>query len=216
MSFVSDRLNRPRRKGRPQWARQQCAQSVEENMRRYFAGFGEDLPTFRFVPAGVGGGRVSADSCRADRDARQPDQGRRSARPQPQHAAQENPRTWRHGLPVTAPGLIFPIATAPLDTPCPEVAFSPHSVACSQRLGSSAIGMARNTWQSTPRPDRPMPAWSTARAMPPVPQWTRQARMVRPVKVRHRDGAACSRFRDRTRRLGIPEVPLFPLRSFSD
>jgi transcriptional regulator with GAF, ATPase, and Fis domain len=87
------------------------AQSVEENMRRYFAGFGEDLPPSGLYQRVFRGGGISPDTRCADRDAGQPDQGRRSARAQPQHAAQENPRTRRHGLPLTASGLNFPIAT---------------------------------------------------------------------------------------------------------
>ncbi len=45
-------------------------------------------------------GRVSARACLDDRDTRQPDQGRGTAGAQPQHAAQEDPRTRRQRLQV--------------------------------------------------------------------------------------------------------------------
>ncbi len=54
---------------------------------------------------GAGRNGVSADPRGVDRHARQPDQGGRSSRPQPQHAAQEDPGTRRHRLSQLTHGL---------------------------------------------------------------------------------------------------------------
>ena len=60
----------------------------------------------RPLPAHPGRSRISAGAGLDDGDPRQPDQGRRTARPQPQHAAQEDPRARRQRLPRLETGLI--------------------------------------------------------------------------------------------------------------
>ena len=64
-----------------------------------FRGLRRRAAAARPLPARAGRGRISAGARLDDGDARQPDQGGRSARPQPQHAAQEDPRARRQRLP---------------------------------------------------------------------------------------------------------------------
>ena len=68
------------------------AAAVERHIRDYFAAHRGTQPAVRPLRPGVARDRASADRRNARGDPRQSDQGRPFARPQPQHAAQENPR----------------------------------------------------------------------------------------------------------------------------
>ena len=90
----------PRRCRRQRWLPDNLSigQAVEHFLQRYFVQFRRRPAAARPLPADPRRGRISAGAGLDDRDARQPDQGGRTARPQPQHAAQENPRARRQRL----------------------------------------------------------------------------------------------------------------------
>ncbi len=74
------------------------AQAVEHYLQQLFCRLQGRAAAGRALPAGPGRRRIPADPGLHDGHARQPDQGGRAARRQPQHAAQENPRARRQRL----------------------------------------------------------------------------------------------------------------------
>ena len=139
-------------------------QAVEHYLQRYFGSFAGELAAARPLPAHSGRSRISAGAGLDDRDARQPDQGGRTARPQPQHAAQENPRARRQRLPrlETAPDCrnSFRLKTG-------NVAQSPQCVAYIQRIRMAQGLMATDsTMLTAPAYPEPTPCRgaSSARA----------------------------------------------------
>ena len=73
--------------------------AVERHLAAYFASCGEQLAAARPLPPDPARDRASAADGDARRHPRQPDPRRRSARAQPQHAAQEDPRPRHPGVP---------------------------------------------------------------------------------------------------------------------
>ncbi len=75
------------------------AAAVERHITRLFRGAQRRAAGRRALRPGAARDRAAADHGDPRRDPRQPDQGGPAARPQPQHAAQENPRIGHRGRP---------------------------------------------------------------------------------------------------------------------
>ena len=73
--------------------------AVERHLAAYFATFGDDLPPPGPLSPRLARDRASAPVGDARRHPRQPDPRRRPARRQPQHPAQEDPRSGHPGVP---------------------------------------------------------------------------------------------------------------------
>ena len=73
-------------------------QAAEHYLQRYFSSFARRTPAARPLPAHPDRSRIPAGAGVDDGDARESDQGRRTAWPQPKYAEEEDSRSWRERL----------------------------------------------------------------------------------------------------------------------